>query len=153
MEASKKGSEEILMAVISTTIVLAAMFLPVVFLSGITGKLFREFGIVLAGSVLISAFVSLTLTPMMCSRLLKKEQSHNWFYRKTEPFFQGMTNAYRGALITFLDRRWLAWGLVALTGVGIWFFMKTLPSELAPVEDRNRLSINATAPELSLIHI
>jgi multidrug efflux pump len=147
MEASKKGSEEILMAVISTTIVLAAVFLPVVFLSGITGKLFREFGIVLAGSVLISAFVSLTLTPMMCSRLLKKEESHNWFYRKTEPFFQGMTNAYRDALITFLDRRWLAWGLVALTGVGIWFFMKTLPSELAPVEDRNRLSINATAPE------
>jgi multidrug efflux pump len=147
MEASKKGSEEILMAVISTTIVLAAVFLPVVFLSGITGKLFREFGIVLAGSVLISAFVSLTLTPMMCSRLLKKEESHNWFYRKTEPFFQGLTNAYRDALITFLDRRWLAWGLVALTGVGIWFFMKTLPSELAPVEDRNRLSINATAPE------
>jgi multidrug efflux pump len=147
MEASKKGSEEILMAVVSTTIVLAAVFLPVVFLSGITGKLFREFGIVLAGSVLISAFVSLTLTPMMCSRLLKKEEKHNWLYRKTEPFFQAMTNGYRNALETFLERRFLAWGLVALTGVGIWFFMKTLPSELAPVEDRNRLSINATAPE------
>ncbi|GAB3580196.1 efflux RND transporter permease subunit [Hymenobacter daeguensis] len=147
LEASKKGSEEILMAVISTTIVLAAVFLPVVFLSGITGKLFREFGIVLAGSVLISAFVSLTLTPMMCSRLLKKEESHNWLYRKTEPFFQALTNGYRDALVTFLGRRWLAWGLVALTGVGIWFFMKTLPSELAPVEDRNRISINATAPE------
>jgi multidrug efflux pump len=147
LEAAKNGSEEILMAVISTTIVLAAVFLPVVFLSGITGKLFREFGIVLAGSVLISAFVSLTLTPMMCSKLLKREGGHNWLYRKTEPFFQGLTNGYRNALITFLDRRWLAWGLVALTGVGIWFFMKTLPTELAPVEDRNRLSINATAPE------
>ena len=147
LEAAKNGSEEILMAVVSTTIVLAAVFLPVVFLSGITGKLFREFGIVLAGSVLISAFVSLTLTPMMCSKLLKKEETHNWFYRKTEPFFQALTNGYRDALITFLDRRYLAWGLVALTGVGIWFFMKTLPSELAPVEDRNRLSINATAPE------
>jgi multidrug efflux pump len=147
LEAAKSGSEEILMAVISTTVVLAAVFLPVVFLSGITGKLFREFGIVLAGSVLISAFVSLTLTPMMCSKLLKKEETHNWFYRKTEPFFQGLTNAYCDALITFLNRRWLAWGLVALTGVGIWFFMKTLPTELAPVEDRNRLSINATAPE------
>ncbi|MGY3089530.1 multidrug efflux pump [Hymenobacter sp. UYAg731] len=147
LEAAKNGSEEILMAVISTTIVLAAVFLPVVFLSGITGKLFREFGIVLAGSVLISAFVSLTLTPMMCSKLLKKGGDHNWLYRKTEPFFQGLTNGYRNALITFLDRRWMAWGLVALTGVGIWFFMKTLPSELAPVEDRNRLSINANAPE------
>ncbi|MBH8557770.1 efflux RND transporter permease subunit [Hymenobacter negativus] len=147
LEAAKNGSEEILMAVISTTIVLAAVFLPVVFLAGITGKLFREFGIVLAGSVLISAFVSLTLTPMMCSKLLKREGGHNWLYRKTEPFFQALTNGYRNALITFLDRRWLAWGLVALTGVGIWFFMKTLPTELAPVEDRNRLSINATAPE------
>ena len=147
LEAAKNGSEEILMAVISTTIVLAAVFLPVVFLSGITGKLFREFGIVLAGSVLISAFVSLTLTPMMCSKLLKKGGDHNWLYRKTEPFFQGLTNGYRNALIAFLDRRWLAWGMVALTGVGIWFFMKTLPSELAPVEDRNRLSINANAPE------
>ncbi|MDB5235359.1 MAG: efflux transporter permease subunit, partial [Hymenobacter sp.] len=146
LEASKNGSQEILMAVISTTVVLAAVFLPVVFLSGITGKLFREFGIVLAGSVLISAFVSLTLTPMMCSKLLKK-QEHNWFYRKTEPFFEYITTGYRNSLETFLERRWMAWGLVALTGVGIWFFMKTLPTELAPVEDRNRLSINATAPE------
>ncbi|MDQ2792395.1 MAG: efflux RND transporter permease subunit [Bacteroidota bacterium] len=147
LEAAKNGSAEILMAVVSTTVVLAAVFLPVVFLSGITGKLFREFGIVLAGSVLISAFVSLTLTPMMCSKLLKKGGDHNWLYRKTEPFFQRLTNGYRNALITFLDRRWMAWGLVALTGVGIWFFMKALPSELAPVEDRNRLSINANAPE------
>ena len=147
LEAAKNGSAEILMAVVSTTVVLAAVFLPVVFLSGITGKLFREFGIVLAGSVLISAFVSLTLTPMMCSKLLKKGGDHNWLYRKTEPFFQSLTNGYRNALITFLDRRWMAWGLVALTGVGIWFFMKALPSELAPVEDRNRLSINANAPE------
>lgn len=147
LEAAKHGSQEILMAVVSTTIVLAAVFLPVVFLSGITGKLFREFGIVLAGSVLISAFVSLTLTPMMCSRLLKKQEQHNWLYRKTEPFFEGLTSGYRRALETFLERRFLAWGLVALTGVGIWFFMKTLPSELAPIEDRNRISINATAPE------
>jgi len=146
LEAAKNGSQEILMAVVSTTIVLAAVFLPVVFLSGITGRLFREFGIVLAGSVLISAFVSLTLTPMMCAKLLKK-QGHNWLYRKTEPFFEYLTAAYRGALETFLRRRSLAWGLVALTGVGIWFFMKTLPSELAPIEDRNRVSINATAPE------
>lgn len=145
-EASKNGAQEILMAVVSTTVVLAAVFLPVLFLPGITGRLFREFGVVLAGSVLISAFVSLTLTPMMCSRLLK-QQEHNWLYRKTEPFFEYITTGYQNALKTFLQRRWMAWGLVGLTGVGIWFFMKALPSELAPIEDRNRVSINATAPE------
>ncbi|TGE29679.1 efflux RND transporter permease subunit [Hymenobacter metallicola] len=146
-EAAIKGSEEILMAVISTTIVLAAVFLPVVFLTGITGRLFREFGIVVAGSVLISAFVSLTLTPMMCSVLLKRQETHNWFYRKTEPFFQKMIGGYQDSLQTFLRNRWLAWLVVAGTGVGIWFFMKAIPSELAPVEDRSRVNINATGPE------
>ncbi|TGE25481.1 efflux RND transporter permease subunit [Hymenobacter aquaticus] len=146
-EAAIKGSEEILMAVISTTIVLAAVFLPVVFLTGITGRLFREFGIVVAGSVLISAFVSLTLTPMMCSVLLKREEKHNWFYRKTEPFFVSMIGGYQDSLKTFLRNRWVAWLVVAGTGVGIWFFMKAIPSELAPVEDRSRVNINATGPE------
>lgn len=146
-EAAIKGSEEILMAVISTTIVLAAVFLPVVFLTGITGRLFREFGIVVAGSVLISAFVSLTLTPMMCSVLLKRQEKHNWFYRKTEPFFEKLISGYQESLQTFLRNRWLAWLVVAGTGVGIWFFMSAIPSELAPVEDRSRVNINATGPE------
>jgi multidrug efflux pump len=145
--AAIKGSEEILMAVVSTTVVLAAVFLPVVFLTGITGRLFREFGIVVAGSVLISAFVSLTLTPMMCSKLLKREEKHNWFYRKTEPFFQKMIGAYQDSLKTFLRNRWLAWMMIAVTGGGIYFFMKALPSELAPIEDRSRVNINATGPE------
>ncbi|GAA3937118.1 efflux RND transporter permease subunit [Hymenobacter algoricola] len=145
--AAIKGSEEILMAVISTTVVLAAVFLPVVFLTGITGRLFREFGIVVAGSVLISAFVSLTLTPMMCSVLLKRQEKHNWFYRKTEPFFVKMIGGYQDSLQTFLRNRWLAWLVVVGTGVGIWFFMKVIPSELAPVEDRSRVSVNATGPE------
>ena len=146
-EAAIKGSEEILMAVISTTVVLAAVFLPVVFLTGITGRLFREFGIVVAGSVLISAFVSLTLTPMMCSKLLKREEKHNWFYRKTEPFFEKMIGAYQGSLQTFLRNRWLAWVMIVGTGGGIYFFMKALPSELAPIEDRSRINVNATGPE------
>ncbi|NVO85682.1 efflux RND transporter permease subunit [Hymenobacter terrestris] len=146
-EASIKGSEEILLAVVSTTVVLAAVFLPVVFLTGITGRLFREFGIVVAGSVLISAFVSLTLTPMMCSRLLKREETHNWFYRKTEPFFQRVVNGYRESLQTFLRNRWLAWLVVAGTGLGTWYFMGIIPSELAPVEDRSRVNVNATGPE------
>ncbi|WBA42068.1 efflux RND transporter permease subunit [Hymenobacter canadensis] len=145
--AAIKGSEEILMAVISTTVVLAAVFLPVVFLTGITGRLFREFGIVVAGSVLISAFVSLTLTPMMCSVLLKRQEKHNWFYRKTEPFFQKMIGGYQSSLQTFLRNRWMAWLVVLGTGVGIWFFMKAIPSELAPVEDRSRVNVNATGPE------
>ena len=114
MEAARKGADEIFFAVVSTTIVLAAVFLPVLFLTGITGRLFREFGIVVAGSVLISAFVSLTLTPMMCSRLLKRSGSHGWFYRVTEPFFERVTAGYQRSLQTFLDRRWQAWVLVAI---------------------------------------
>jgi multidrug efflux pump len=146
-EAALKGSAEILMAVVSTTVVLAAVFLPVIFLEGITGRLFREFGIVLAGSVLISAFVSLTLTPMMCSQILKRQEGHNWFYRKTEPFFERITTGYQHSLESFLANRFWAWLIVAGTGVGIWFFMKGLPAELAPVEDRNRINVSATAPE------
>jgi multidrug efflux pump len=145
--AATKGTEEILVAVVSTTVVLAAVFLPVVFLTGITGRLFREFGIVVAGSVLISAFVSLTLTPMMCSKLLKRQETHNWFYRKTEPYFERMIAAYQGSLHTFLRNRWLAWLIVAGTGGGIWFFMRAVPAELAPIEDRSRVSISATGPE------
>jgi len=145
--AAIKGSEEILMAVVSTTVVLAAVFLPVVFLTGITGRLFREFGIVVAGSVLISAFVSLTLTPMMCSKLLRREEKHNWFYRKTEPFFEKLIGSYQRSLQIFLRNRWLAWVMILGTGGGIWFFMKSIPAELAPVEDRSRISINSTGPE------
>ncbi|KAA9332386.1 efflux RND transporter permease subunit [Hymenobacter busanensis] len=147
MEAAHKGSNEIFFAIVSTTIVLAAVFLPVVFLSGITGRLFREFGIVVAGSVLISAFVSLTLTPMMSSRLLKRQETHNWFYRKTEPFFEALTNGYKSSLESFLQNRVWAWLMVAATVGGIFFFMQALPSELAPIEDRSRVNVNATAPE------
>jgi multidrug efflux pump len=147
MEAAHKGSNEIFFAIISTTVVLAAVFLPVVFLSGITGRLFREFGIVVAGSVLISAFVSLTLTPMMSSRLLKRQETHNWFYRKTEPFFESLTNGYKHSLESFLRNRIWAWLMVAATIGGIFFFVKAIPSELAPIEDRSRVNISASAPE------
>ena len=147
MEAAQKGAAEIFFAVVSTTIVLAAVFLPVLFLTGITGRLFREFGIVVAGSVLISAFVSLTLTPMMCSRLLRGGGQQSRFYRWSEPFFERMTAGYQRSLQTFLRRRWQAWVLVALTGFGIYFLGKSIPSELAPLEDRNRISIQSTGPE------
>ncbi len=148
-EAALEGSKEIYFAVISTTVTLAAVFLPVIFLQGITGQLFREFGIVVAGSVIISAFVSLTLTPMLSSKLLKGGHSKPWFYNVTEPFFVWMTAAYENSLNAFLRVRWVAWVvMIGLIGV-IYTLFKTgaIPSELAPLEDRGQMRISATAPE------
>lgn len=148
-KAAQEGSKEIYFAVISTTVTLVAVFLPVIFLQGITGRLFREFGIVVAGSVIISAFVSLTLTPMLGSRLLKGGHSKPWFYRVTEPFFVWLNRAYENSLNSFLNARWLAWVImVSLFGI-IYALFKTgaIPSELAPLEDRGMVRINATAPE------
>ncbi|MHA8075095.1 efflux RND transporter permease subunit [Aquirufa sp. TARAVU-A1A] len=148
-EAALAGSKEIYFAVISTTVTLAAVFLPVIFLQGITGQLFREFGIVVAGSVIISAFVSLTLTPMLSSKLLKGGHSKPWFYNVTEPFFVWMTAAYENSLNAFLRVRWVAWVvMIGLIGV-IYTLFKTgaIPSELAPLEDRGQMRISATAPE------
>ena len=148
-EAALEGSKEIYFAVISTTVTLAAVFLPVIFLQGITGQLFREFGIVVAGSVIISAFVSLTLTPMLSSKLLKGGHSKPWFYNVTEPFFIWMTTAYENSLNSFLRVRWVAWVvMIGLIGV-IYSLFKTgaIPSELAPLEDRGQMRISATAPE------
>jgi multidrug efflux pump len=148
-EAALEGSKEIYFAVISTTVTLAAVFLPVIFLQGITGQLFREFGIVVAGSVIISAFVSLTLTPMLSSKLLKGGHSKPWFYNVTEPFFIWMTTAYENSLNSFLRVRWIAWVvMIGLIGV-IYSLFKTgaIPSELAPLEDRGQMRISATAPE------
>ena len=148
-EAALAGSKEIYFAVISTTVTLAAVFLPVIFLQGITGQLFREFGIVVAGSVIISAFVSLTLTPMLSSKLLRGGHSKPWFYNVTEPFFVWMTTAYENSLSSFLKVRWLAWVLmIGLIGV-IYGLFKTgaIPSELAPLEDRGQMRVSATAPE------
>ncbi len=147
MKAAKKGSEEIYFAIISTTVALAAVFMPVAFLEDTTGRLFREFGIVVAGSVIISSFVSLTLTPMMSSRMLKRHDKPNWFYRKTEPFFVSLTDAYRNSLESFMRVRWIAFVLVILSAGAIWWQMSTLKSELTPDEDRSGLRIQATGPE------
>ncbi|MBX0335153.1 efflux RND transporter permease subunit [Pontibacter sp. HSC-14F20] len=147
MKAAKKGSKEIYFAIISTTVALAAVFMPVAFLEDTTGRLFREFGIVVAGSVIISSFVSLTLTPMMSSRMLKHRERPNWFYRKTEPFFAGLTNAYRSSLNSFLAYRWVAFVLVILSAGIIWWQFSTMRSELTPDEDRSGLRIQTTGPE------
>ncbi|OGU31856.1 MAG: acriflavin resistance protein [Ignavibacteria bacterium GWA2_55_11] len=147
MEAGHKGAQEIFFAIVSTTVTLAAVFLPIIFLQGLVGRLFREFGIVVAGAVLISAFVSLTLTPMMSARLLKRTEEENWLYRKTEPKFRAFISMYQRSLTWFMDRRWWAIAIMAVSLAIILVVGAGLSSELAPLEDRSRLQISATAPE------
>ena len=146
-EAARKGSIEIYFAVISTTVAVVAVFLPVIFLQGLTGRLFREFGLVVASSVLISAFVSLTLTPMMSSRILKRREQHNWLYRKTEPFFTGMAEGYGRLLQSFLKFRWAAIMIIIASAGLIYWLGTSLPAELAPMEDRSEFRMQAIAPE------
>ncbi|OFY68504.1 MAG: acriflavin resistance protein [Bacteroidetes bacterium RBG_13_42_15] len=146
-EAGLKGSKEIYFAIISTTITLISVFFPIVFLQGITGRLFREFGIVMAGTVAISAFLALSLTPMVSTKLLRHEKSHTWFYRKTEHFFQNLNNGYRNTLSSFLKhRRYSLLILVAAVGL-IFLLWNTIPAEMAPLEDRSQVTINMSATE------
>lgn len=147
MEAAFSGSKEIFFAVISTSITLAAVFLPVIFLEGFVGRLFREFGVVLAGAVLISAFVSLSLTPMLNARMIRKSRRHTRIYELTEPYFDRMNVWYGNLLAQFMKRRWLAMAIIALSLVFILIFGKTLQSELSPLDDRSYLRVNVTAPE------
>jgi multidrug efflux pump len=147
MEAAAKGSEEIFFAVIATTIALAAVFLPVIFLTGTTGRLFREFGIVVAGSVLISAFVALTMTPMLSARMLKNREKQNAFYQFTEPFFVNMNLFYERTLTQFMKVRWISFPIIGVMGLGIYWLFSNLQTELVPMEDRSELRINMTGPE------
>jgi HAE1 family hydrophobic/amphiphilic exporter-1/multidrug efflux pump len=146
-QAAIEGSKEIFFAVISTSITLAVVFLPVVFLQGFVGSLFREFGVVVAGAVLISAFVSLTITPVLNVVLNRKNAGHGKFYDRTEPFFRGMENGYRRLLEGFFKVRWFAWVIIAVCGVMMYFLLNNLQSELAPMEDRSTIRFQATAPE------
>src|SRR6267154_269465 len=145
--AAKEGSKEIFFAVISTSITLAVVFLPIVFLQGFVGRLFREFGIVVAGAVLISAFVSLTLTPVLSVKLTREHHEHSWFYRVTEPFFIGMENGYRKFLGKFMNVRWMAFVIVILCIASFIFIFLNIQSELAPMEDRNQFRLSIIAPE------
>ncbi|MDB5106575.1 MAG: hypothetical protein JWP91_4264 [Fibrobacteres bacterium] len=147
MTAGRKGAAEIFFAVVSTTLVLGVVFLPIIFLQGFTGRLFREFGVVVAGSVFISAFVSLSLTPMMTTRIVKTRHKHSRFYEITEPFFRSLQDGYRSSLESFMERRWVALAIVAASmASGVWFFLH-IKQELAPVEDRGMFMVNATAQE------
>lgn len=146
--AAREGTREIFFAVISTSITLAVVFIPVIFLQGFTGRLFREFGIVVAGAVLISAFVSLTLTPVLNVKLgSTKAHDHGWFYRVTEPFFVGMDRVYGQALRSFMQFRWVSLFILAGCFASIWYFGTTLKSELAPLEDRSLIRATVAAPE------
>src|SRR5215204_2120598 len=137
-KAAKEGSKEIYFAVISTSITLAVVFLPIMFLQGFVGRLFREFGIVVAGAVLISAFVSLTLTPVLNVKMTRKNiHKHSWFYNKTEPFFRWLENSYQSILRRFMGARWIAIVIVVVCIGAIFFIGKDIPSELAPIEDRS----------------
>ncbi|HMQ62600.1 MAG TPA: efflux RND transporter permease subunit [Flavilitoribacter sp.] len=147
LHAAILGSKEIFFAVIATTVALVAVFMPVIFLQGITGRLFREFGIVISGAVVISSFVALTLTPMLSAKILKKRAIEPWFYRFTEPFFLGLTGGYRRWLNAFMKARWLAFVLMIASGWMIYYYGGQLQSELSPLEDRSMLRGQATAPE------
>lgn len=147
LEAGIEGSKEILFAVISTTITLVAVFFPIVFLEGMTGRLFREFSMVIAGSVLISSFVALTFTPMLATKLLKRNDKPGWFYRVTDPFFKGLNSVYSKGLHYFLTHKLLVWPIIIVTFIGIVFLAKNIPSEMAPLEDRSQISIRVSGPE------
>ena len=146
-EAGIEGSKEIFFAVISTTITLVAVFFPIIFLEGSTGRLFKEFSIVVSGAVIISSIVALTFTPMLATKLLKRREKKNWFYRVTEPFFVSLNNGYGRSLEYFLSHRWLTWPIIGVTAAVIIFLFMRIPSEMAPLEDRSQVSARITAPE------
>ncbi len=146
-EAGIEGSKEIFFAVISTTITLVAVFFPIVFMEGMTGRLFREFSIVISGSVIISSFAALTFTPMLATKLLVKKEQQNWFYRKTEPFFVGLNTIYQKSLDYFLKVKIVAVPIVLITFGIIFYLWSTIPSEMAPLEDRSQITINTRGAE------
>ena len=147
LQAGLEGSKEIYFAIISTTITLISVFFPIVFLQGITGRLFREFAIVMAGAVAISAFLALTLTPMVCTKMLRQEKRHSWFFRKTEKFFDRLNKSYFNGLTAFLKVRWVTFIVLVVSFYLIFVLWKSIPAEMAPLEDRSQISISASAQE------
>ena len=146
-EAGIEGAKEIFFAVISTSITLIAVFFPIVFMEGMTGRLFREFSLVISGAVVISTFAALTITPMLATKLLVRQEKQSWFYNKTEPFFVWLNNFYSRTLAGFLRRRWIALPLVALMIGLIGWLWGSIPAEMAPLEDRSQITINTRGSE------
>ena len=146
-EAGIEGAKEIFFAVVSTTVTLVAVFFPIVFMEGQTGRLFREFSFVVAGSVIISSFAALTFTPMLATKLLVRREKKNIFYLKTEPFFQGLNNIYSRGLNAFLRHRTIAIVIMAVTLIASAWLWMSIPAEMAPLEDRSSITIRTTGPE------
>ena len=147
IDAGIEGAKEIFFAVISTSVTLLAVFFPIVFMEGTTGRLFREFSFVIAGAVIISTFAALTFTPMLATKLLKRREQHNAFYRATEPFFQGLNNAYERSLNAFLKRKFMALFIMIVATTFVVVLWNEIPSEMAPLEDRSSLSVRTSGPE------
>jgi len=146
-QAGLEGANEIFFAIIATTITLVAVFFPIVFLEGMTGRLFREFSIVIAGAVIISSFVALTFTPMLSTKLLKSRQKHNRFYNWSEKYFVQLNNFYQRGLDVFLKRRYLSLIILLSSGVLIFVLWSIIPAEMAPLEDRSQFNVNVSTPE------
>lgn len=147
IKAGLDGAKEIYFAIIATSITLVAVFLPIIFLQGLTGRLFREFGIVVSGAIVISTLVSLTLTPMLSARFLKKSKRQSVLFRFTESILDGINELYHRSLQGFLKVRWLAWPISIASAAAIYYIIQLLPTELAPLEDKSSFRIFATAPE------
>ena len=146
-KAGIEGAKEIFFAVISTTVTLVAVFFPIVFMEGTTGRLFREFSMVISGAVVISSFAALTFTPMLATKLLKQQKKKNAFYRITEPFFIGMNNMYSRSLQVVLRHRIWTLPVIGLMLGAIVYLWGAIPSEMAPLEDRSMITINTRGAE------
>ena len=147
LEAGIEGSKEIFFAVISTTVTLLAVFFPIVFMEGQTGRLFREFAIVIAGTVTISSFAALTITPMLATKMLKRRETHNWLYDNTEPFFEGMNSGYERLLRWTMRHRFVIFPFVVVVTVLIWWLWTSIPSEMSPLEDRSQITLRISGQE------
>ncbi len=146
-KAGIEGAKEIFFAVISTTVTLVAVFFPIVFMEGTTGRLFREFAFVVSGAVIISSFAALTFTPMLATKLLVRRENQGWLYRKTEPFFEGMNKYYKQSLEAFLRHRSIAVVIMIVALIGCGWMWNAIPSEMAPLEDRSQITIRTMGPE------
>jgi multidrug efflux pump len=150
-KAALKGAREISFAVVAMTLTLAAVFAPLAFTPGRTGRLFVEFALTLAGAVIVSGFVALTLTPMMCSKLLKHQPNPSWFDRGMERVLVGMTNGYARTLRWVLGQRWIVVLVMLASGAGSWWLFTNAKSELSPMEDRGVIITSVTAPDGSTL--
>lgn len=146
-KAAIEGSKEIFFAVISTTVTLVAIFIPIVFMDGMTGRLFKEFSIVVSGAVIISSFVALSFVPMLSSKLLKNNSKKSWLYNKTEVYFQKMNSIYNRGLEKVLNLKWVVIVVMLVAFVLIGVLWATIPAEMAPLEDRSQLMVRTSVPE------